>query len=164
MKSSRIFFTFLIAFLIFGCSDNKKSDMKPENNVSSPKANSQDMKPAYGDMMIRGSIGDASVLLPVLASDSASSEISSLIYNGLVKYDKDINVVGELAERWEISDDNLKIRFYLRKGVTWQDGTPFTSKDVEYTFKIHIDPKTPTAYATDFLRVKEFRILDEHRI
>lgn len=164
LKSSQIVFTFLIAFLIFGCSDNKKSDIRLENNVSSPKANSQDRKPVYGDMMIRGSIGDASVLLPVLASDSASSEISSLIYNGLVKYDKDINVVGELAERWEISDDNLKIRFYLRKGVTWQDGTPFTSKDVEYTFKVHIDPKTPTAYATDFLRVKEFRILDEHTI
>ena len=118
------------------------------------------LEPAYGDMIIRGSIGDASVLLPVLASDSASFEITGLIYNGLVKYDKDILLVGDLATRWEISDDNLRIRFFLRPGVRWHDGAPLTTKDVEYTYKVYVDPTTPTAYATDFLRVKEFRVLD----
>ena len=121
-------------------------------------------KPAYGDMMIKGSIGDATVLLPVLASDAASGDINGYIYNGLVKYDKDINLVGDLAEKWDISDDNLKIRFYLRKDVKWQDGTPFTAKDVEFTYKLIIDPKTPTAYASDFLRVKEFRVLDPYTV
>jgi peptide/nickel transport system substrate-binding protein len=121
-------------------------------------------EPAYGDMIIRGSIGDASVLLPVLAADSASSDINGLIYNGLVKYDKDLNIVGELASDWDISEDNLTIRFYLRKDVKWQDGTPFTSKDVEYTYKVYIDPKTPTAYATPFLRVKDFKIIDDHTV
>lgn len=121
-------------------------------------------EPAYGDMIIRGSIGDASVLLPVLANDSASFDITGLVYNGLVKYDKDIQLVGDLAERWEISGDNRKIRFFLRKGVKWQDGRPFTSRDVEYTYKVYVDPKTPTSYATDFLRVKEFRVLDDHTV
>jgi len=116
--------------------------------------------PAYGDMIIRGSIGDASVLLPVLASDSASFEITGLVYNGLVKYDKDILLQGDLAARWEISDYNLKIRFFLRPGVCWHDGAPLTTKDVEYTYKIYVDPNTPTAYATDFMKVKEFRVLD----
>ncbi|MGC8908088.1 MAG: peptide-binding protein [Desulfomonilaceae bacterium] len=118
------------------------------------------LEPAYGDMIIRGSIGDASVLLPVLASDSASFDITGLIYNGLVKYDKDILLVGDLATRWEISEDNLRIRFFLRPGVRWHDGAPFTAKDVEYTYKVYVDPNTPTAYATDFLKVKEFRVLD----
>ena len=65
-----------------------------------------------------------------------------------------------MAEKWDISDDNLKIRFYLRKDVKWQDGTPFTAKFIVFTYKLIIDPKTPTAYASDFLRVKEFRVLD----
>jgi peptide/nickel transport system substrate-binding protein len=115
-------------------------------------------------MIIRGSIGDASVLLPVLASDSASFDITGLIYSGLVRYDKDILLEGELAEKWEISPDNLKVRFFLRKGVKWQDGKPFTSKDVEFTYRLYIDPKTPTAYATDFLKVQEFRALDEYTV
>lgn len=164
LKSLRLALTVLLTFLVFGCSNDEKKAAKTTSENTPQSAPASEMKPAYGDMMIRGSIGDASVLLPVLASDSASSEINSLIYNGLVKYDKNINLVGELAERWEISEDNLKIRFYLRKDVTWQDGTPFTSKDVEYTYRIYVDPKTPTAYATDFLRVKEFRIIDDHTV
>ena len=127
---------------------------------SSPTAN----EPSYGDMLINGSIGDASVLLPVLASDSASGEINGLIYNGLVKYDKDINLVGELAEKWDVSEDKLKIRFFLKKGVKWHDGKPFTAKDVEYTYKVYVDPKTPTAYSTDFLKVKEFRVIDDYTV
>ncbi len=104
------------------------------------------------------------MLLPVLASDSASFDITGLVYNGLVKYDKDIVLTGDLAERWEISPDNLRIKFFLRKGVKWHDGNPFTSKDVEYTYKVYVDPGTPTAYATDFMKVKEFRVLDDYTV
>ncbi len=53
---------------------------------------------------------------------------------------------------------------FLRKDVKWQDGSPFTAKDVEFTYKLYIDPKTPTAYATDFLKVKEFRVLDDYTV
>jgi peptide/nickel transport system substrate-binding protein len=81
-----------------------------------------------------------------------------------VKYDKDINLVPELAEKWEISDDKLTIRFHLRKDVKWQDGKPFTSRDVKLTYDLYVDPKTPTSYATDFLKVKEFRVLDDYTV
>ncbi len=153
------------ALTISGCGGGDKTETGTSDKTPSTPAESKiDLTPVYGDMIIRGSIGDASVLLPVLASDSASSDINGLIYNGLVKYDKDLNLVGELAERWEISEDNLIIRFYLRKDVRWQDGTPFTSKDVEYTYKVYVDPKTPTAYAGDFLRVKELRVIDDYTV
>ncbi|MBI5250088.1 MAG: peptide-binding protein [Desulfomonile tiedjei] len=140
------------------------SNPSVEKQASGQAVPQKDDKPAYGDMIIRGSIGDASVLLPVLASDSGSFDITGLIYNGLVKYDKNIRLTGELAEKWEISEDNLKIRFFLKKNVLWQDGTPFTAKDVEFTYKLYVDPKTPTAYATDFLKVKDFRILDDYTL
>lgn len=148
----------LMFFVMTGCSDNGKKSGNTSGSATSAEIK---YEPAYGDMIVRGSIGDASVLLPVLASDSASFDITSLIYNGLVKYDKDINQVGELADKWEISEDNLRIRFHLKKGVKWQDGKPFTTKDVKLTFDIYVDPKTPTAYATDFLKVKKFEVLDD---
>ncbi len=118
--------------------------------------------PAYGDILVEGSIGDASNLIPVLATDNASHSISGLIFNGLVKYDRDLNVVGDLAESWDISKDGLVITFHLRKGVRWHDGQPFTAEDVLFTYRLTIDPKTPTAYAGDFLKVKKAEVLDAH--
>jgi peptide/nickel transport system substrate-binding protein len=118
--------------------------------------------PAYGDILVEGSIGDASNLIPLLATDSSSHAISSLIFNGLVKYDRDLNIVGDLAESWDISKDGLVITFRLRKGVRWHDGRPFTADDVLFTYHLTIDPKTPTAYAGDFLKVKKAEVLDSH--
>jgi len=110
--------------------------------------------PAYGDALIVGSIGEPSTLLPLLASDSPSHEVAGHIYNGLVRYDKNLNLEGELAESWDVSPDGLTIIFHLRKGVKWHDGQPFTSRDVLNTYRVTIDPKTPTAYADAFKQVK----------
>ncbi len=119
-------------------------------------------KPAFGDMIITGSIGEPSNLIPMLSSDSSSHEIASYVYNGLVKYDKDLNIVGDLAESWDISKDNLSITFKLRKGVKWQDGKPFTAHDVMYTYKVTVDPKTPTPYSGDFKLVRKAEVLDDY--
>ncbi|MBM4329885.1 MAG: peptide-binding protein [Deltaproteobacteria bacterium] len=119
-------------------------------------------QPAYGDLLIQGSIGDASNLIPMLASDSASHEISSKIFNGLLKYDKDLNLVGDLAESWEVSPDGLTITFKLRKGVKWQDGVEFTAEDVMFGFKTIINPNTRTAYGGDFKEVEEAVVVDRH--
>ncbi len=116
----------------------------------------------FGDAIVVGSIGDASTLIPILASDSASQDICSLLYNGLLKYDKDLNLVGDLAESWETSEDNLTITFRLRKGVRWHDGKPLTAEDVLFTYRKLIDPKVRTPYSSSFQMVREARILDKY--
>ncbi len=121
-----------------------------------------DTGPAYGDIFIDASIGDASTLLPPLASDSASHSVAGLIYNGLVKYDGDLTLRGDLAESWEVSPDGLTITFKLRRGVKWQDGAPFSAQDVLFTYQTMIDPKTPTAYSGDYLQVKQAEALDDY--
>ncbi len=118
--------------------------------------------PVKGDFIVYGMNGDASNLIPALASDSASSTVNSRIYNGLVKIDKDLNLIGDLAESWDISADGLIYTFHLRKNVKWHDGAPFTAKDVMFTYQLMIDPKTPTAYAEGFLQVKKAEILDDY--
>ncbi len=118
--------------------------------------------PPYGGTIVQGSIGDASNLIPMLATDATSASIAGLIYSGLVKYDKDLNLVGDLAKGWTISKDGLVITFYLHKDVRWQDGTPFTAYDVLFGFKTITNPKTPTAYAGDFMEVKKAEVLDPY--
>ena len=56
-------------------------------------------KPSYGGRFIIGTISDPYVLLPILANDSASTKVMDFIYNGLTKYDKNMNIVGDLAEK-----------------------------------------------------------------
>ena len=111
-------------------------------------------------MLVAGSIGDASNLLPALASDASSFDIIGLVYNGLVRYDKDLKIEGELASTWDISADGLQIVFHLRPGVKWHDGADFSAADVEFTWRVMTDPKTPTAYGEDFRQVKRFEVLD----
>ena len=120
--------------------------------------------PATGDSLVEGTIGEASTLIPLLATDSSSHAVAGQIYNGLVKYDKNLNIVGDLAESFDISADGLIITFHLRSGVKWHDGAPFTSRDVLYTYQVTIDPKTPTAYAEDFKQVKRITAPDARTV
>lgn len=107
----------------------------------------------YGDTLLMGSIGEPSNLLPVLASDSASSDINALVYNGLVRYDKNLQVEGDLARSWDISPDSLRITFHLRQDVRWHDGHPLTAEDVLFTYRLLVDPAVPTAYAERYRQV-----------
>lgn len=152
-KKAKIFF-YIFILLLTAC--NKKTNkIKPFTD---------DKTPAYGDMFISSSIGDASYLNPILATDSASGEINNLIYNGLVKYDKNLKLTGDLAERWSVSPDNLKITFYLKKNILWHDGFPFTAEDVKFTYEKLIDPNVKTPYSSDFLIIKNFKLIDESTI
>lgn len=117
---------------------------------------------AYGDTIVEGSIGEPSILIPMLAGDSPSHEVAGLVFNGLVKYDTDLSVIGDLAESWDISKDGLVITFHLRKGVKWADGVEFTADDVMFGYKTIINEKTPTAYSEDFLQVEKADVIDKY--
>jgi peptide/nickel transport system substrate-binding protein len=142
----------LAALLCAGCAKGA-----PEQ-----KARGKGGPPAYGDALVVGSIGEPSNLIPILSADSASSDISGLVYSGLVRYDKNLKLEGDLAQSWEVSPDGLSITFHLRHGVKWHDGQPFTSRDVLYTYRVTIDPKTPTAYSEDFKQVKTAEAPDSY--
>jgi peptide/nickel transport system substrate-binding protein len=154
MSKLRILTILVLAFLITSACENKPAVEEARQLPAK--------QPAYGDIIVRGDIGDASNLIPLLASDKPSHDIAGLIYNGLIKYDKDMNIIGDLAESWRVSPNGLIITFKLRKGVKWHDGHPFTAADVLYTYQVTVDPKTPTAYAGDFLKVKKAEVLNDY--
>jgi peptide/nickel transport system substrate-binding protein len=151
-------FCLLLFPLLIDCGGGKEEGTQPG------KGQSVSEKPgtAYGDLLIQGSIGDASNLIPMLASDSASHGIAGLIFNGLVKYDKDLKLVGDLAKSWEVSPDGLTITFKLRHGVKWQDGKECTAEDIMFGYQTIINPNTRTAYSGDYKEVKEARVIDPH--
>lgn len=60
-----------------------------------------------------GGIGEAKILNPILSTTTADSDINDALFHGLVKYDENINVVGDLADRWEVTQ-NSTIFFHSR--------------------------------------------------
>lgn len=86
------------------------------------------------------------ILNPALRASTGVYLVASKIMEPLV----DLNAEGEadpmLAESWESSPDGTTITFELRQGVTWHDGKPFTSADVQYTamemWKKHLNYST----------------------
>lgn len=117
-----------------------------------------------GDAFVDASIGDARTLVPIMASDTASSGICSMLFNGLVRYDKELNLVGDLAERWDVLEEGTVIVFHLRKDVVWHDGVAFTARDVEFTYKKLVDPQVRTPYGGDFERVKSLEVIDPYTV
>jgi ABC-type transport system substrate-binding protein len=52
-----------------------------------------------------GTIGEPSTLNPIQQADSASAQVGGLIFNGLIKYNQDLEIVGDLATTWDLSQE-----------------------------------------------------------
>ncbi len=153
----------LILAVFVGC--KKKEVVESEPPVSNEVAKTEPIvTEEYGDAIAQATIGEPINLIPAISSDSASHEIASYVYSGLVKYDKNLQLVGELAESWEISPDNLSIIFNLRKGVKWHDGEEFNADDVRFTYEMMVSDDTPTSYDADFRKVKNFEVIDNYTV
>ncbi len=77
--------------------------------------------------------GSVNTLDPVASDYFQTNQITSRLYSPLITYDKDVNVVGDLASDYKVAADAKSIDFTLRAGAAFHDGTPVTAKDVAYT-------------------------------
>ncbi len=88
-----------------------------------------------------GLIGRVQRLNPLYAGlNPVDRDITSLIFEGLTRINERGEIEPGLAERWLISSSGLEYIVYLRQGIAWHDGIPFTSADVDYTMSILRDP------------------------
>lgn len=76
---------------------------------------------------------------PRFATDAQSQRIDGLLFSSLVEHDEQLNLRGDLAERWE-SPDSLTYVFHLRGNAFFHDGRRVTSADVKATFDFLLDP------------------------
>jgi peptide/nickel transport system substrate-binding protein len=121
-----------------------------------------------GGTVIESSFSDAEILNPLLSTDTASEDVEDMLFDGLVDIDvNNLSPVSDLAEDWEISDDNLTFTFYLRNDVTWHDGEPFTARDVKFTYDTILDPDVNSprrADIADVLTRDQIEVLDDYTI
>jgi len=149
---------FLLLILLTACSGSDQAANHTANANGAPDT-VPDI-PARGDRLVDASIGDATNLIPMIAGDASSHAIAGLLYLSLLKYDKNLNLTGQLAESWDISTDNKTITFHLRPGLAWTDGKPLTSTDCAFTLKLIQNEHTQSAYKADYALVSGFEAPD----
>ena len=160
-RGAWFFATLLLAVSLFSaaCSAPVEEADGPEGDAARVTGATRPWgDPVPGGRVVEAMLADASNLIPPLSSDSASHEVADLIYVGLLKYDKDLNLVPYAAESFEVLEGGRLIRFKLREDIRWFDGRPLTAEDVRFTYELMIDPETPTAYAGDYEMVSSFTV------
>lgn len=121
---------------------------------------SRNYPPQSGGTLINAMSAEPSGLISMIAGESASSAITANIFNSLLKYDKNLELEGDLVKSWDISPDQKTITFKLKPNLKWADGAPLTSADVLFTWQAVTDEKTASPYASDFQLVKQAEIPD----
>ena len=89
----------------------------PQAVSASEKKIAEISVPQQGGSIIMGSIGEPSNLIPYLSSDSASSQVTGLLYTSPLEYDKDFNIIKCAAEEWEVLEEGRFMRFRLKEGI-----------------------------------------------
>ena len=87
-------------------------------------------------------------------------QYSHWVFDPLVRYAQNMDFEPRLAERWERLDD-LTMRFYLRKGVKFHSGNPFTAKDVKFTFERFYESPDFKGLFTPF---ESCTVVDDHTV
>lgn len=105
--------------------------------------------------------GDISSFDPYNLNETFKLGFSGNVYEGLIRRNHDLTIEPALAERWEVINPT-QWRFYLRKGVKFHDGTPFTADDVVFSAdRVRADGSDlKTRIAVDTKVVK----LDDHTV
>ncbi len=93
---------------------------------------------------------------PRKATDSVSTSILNLCFEGLMRIEPNGEITAAAAEKIEVSPDKKKYVFTLRE-AKWSDGKPVTARDFEKTWKTMLSPTFPCEFASDLYIIKNAR-------
>lgn len=110
----------------------------------------QNFQPAAGGSYNEGMVGTYSGANPLFATGLVDSAVSRLIFAGLLTYDQENKLVGDLAEKYEMSETGQSYTVYLRSNLSWHDGKPVTADDVVYTFGLIQNPDVKSPLLTSW--------------
>jgi len=113
------------------------------------------------NILKRGTASEPPSLDPHLAQGNTSSALIDDLFIGLTTTDAKGKIIGGLADRWEVSEDDLTWTFHLRPDLQWSDGKPLTAEDVVWSFQRLMDPKTGARYAANLFVIKGGRAVNQ---
>jgi len=120
--------------------------------------------PREGGLYREAVVGAPQLINPLYApANEVDTDISRLIFSGLLRYDEHGVLVPDVALSYEINEEQTEYTFLLRSDAIWHDGTPLTINDVLFTYGAIQDPVYASPLRVSFQGVT-IAALDDTRI
>ena len=122
---------------------------------------------------------DPPTLDPHLVTDTTSAGLVVELFSGLVALNTDLQLVPDIAERWDISEDGMVYTFYLRDNAKFHDGKYITAGDFKWSIERSANPDTASPVADTYLSdivgleavlegettdISGIKVIDEHTL
>ncbi len=119
--------------------------------------------PQAGKSYIEGLLKEPRTINPLFAAQDADRDIARLVFSGLLSYSGSGELVPDLAERFEVSNDGKSYTLFLRKNALWHDGKPVSAEDVLFTIRTIQNPSYKSVLRANWQGVSTEK-LDAHTI
>ncbi len=106
--------------------------------------------PSHGGTLTEGVIGPARFVNPLLSLSGPDKDLTALVYSGLMRALPNGELIPDLAERYDISEEGTVYTFRLRDELTFHDGSSLTSADVLFTIERAQNPDIKSARRADW--------------
>lgn len=148
MKKTIAFFLAVVMIMtaFTGCGSTPAAE--PAQNEASQESPAQNAPAASAEpkILVVQNESEADSLDPQKATDARAHEFLGTFVEGLCTIDANGNVIGAMAESYEMSDDGLTYTFHLRD-ANWSNGTPVTAHDFVFAWQRSVDPEIGGEYA-----------------
>ena len=148
--------TLALTIALSGCSGDKEEKSAADNTLSGT--------PVEGGTIKVGISQDLDSLDPHKVVAAGTKEVLFNIYEGLVKPDKDGNLVEAVASTYTVSDDATVYTFTLRDGVKFHNGESVTAEDVKYSIDRCADTTNGAPLVSAYSIIKEVNVVDDKTV
>lgn len=117
--------------------------------------------PDYGGEIVEGSVGSPRFINPLLAASETDKNLVALVYSGLMRIDRNGDLIPDLADKIEVSEDGLQYTFHISDKAKFHNETPVTADDVIFTINKAKDPELKSPKRSNWEGVLVERIDDK---
>jgi ABC-type transport system substrate-binding protein len=136
----------------------------PDATATTGGAAQPELDGTPGGTLRWGLLRDPIAFDPHINYGASSSSLQGNVYDMLVEYDREGNIIGALAESWEASDDGLEYVLNLRQGVVFQDGAAFDAEDVVANFDRIMNEETGASRRAELSNVGSYEATDQYTV
>lgn len=118
----------------------------------------------FKDTIVFAPNTDAASLDPHVQNDTTSEQVVKMLYNTLLKFDENRDIVGDLAESWEVSEDQKTWTFKLKEGVKFHNGTEMTAESVKGTYERAMNPANGLVVGEIVKMFEKVEVVDKYTV